>query len=126
MANYPTPQQSGPQYLKYIRHRKDWREVTLISTYEDKAVDSNQSADDIPQRWTLEYDGLEQDDVKTLDDFWDAHRLVVTFTFIEPRDEPWTQNEGNTVTGVKFEFYEDGDHTKIWINRRIAHLIKYP
>lgn len=134
MATYPTPKQAlagsggqfGPPYLKYIKHRKNWRELTLISEFEDKGVDTNTSADDMPQRWTLEYDGLEESQVKILDDFWDAHRLTIDFTFVEPRDEPWTYIEGDTITNVRFEEYEDGDHDKVWINRRIVHLIKYP
>lgn len=134
MATYPTPKQglagsagqSGPPYLKYIKHRKDWKELTLISVFEDKGVDTNESAADMPQRWTLEYDGLSEAQVAILDSFWDQHRLSVDFTFVEPRDAPWTEIEGDTVTGVNFEDYEDGDHTKVWINRRVAHLIKYP
>lgn len=134
MATYPTPKQGlggsagqfGPPYMKYIKHRKDWAEITLISTYEDKGVDTNTSADDMPQRWTLEYDGLDETQVHVLDDFWDQHKLTTDFTFVEPRDQPWTGVEGSTVTNVRFESYEDRDHDKVWINRRIAHLIKYP
>lgn len=131
MATYPTPLHSasydtGPLYMKYVKHAKEWGEITLISTYEDKGVDTNESADDAPQRWTIEYDGLSEADVQILDDFWDVHRLSTTFTFIEPRDRPSTGAEGLTVTGVNFEAYEDRDHDKVWIQRRIVRLIKYP
>lgn len=134
MATFPTPKQVlvgsggqvGPPYLKYIRHRKNWADITLISKYEDQGVDTNTSADDLPQRWSLEYDGLEEEEVQILDNFWDQHRLTVDFTFVEPRDEPWTQIEGDIVTNVRFESYEDRDHDKVWINRRVVHLIKYP
>lgn len=130
-ATYPTPLHSptydtGPVYIKYTKHAKDWNEITIISTYEDKGIDTNESADDAPQRWTLEYDGLSEEDVQILDSFWDAHRLHVTFIFIEPRDRPWSGAEGSTVTGVRFESYEDRDHDKVWVQRRVAHLIKYP
>ncbi len=123
---YPTPTRSGPQYLKYTKHRKAWKDITLISTFEDRGVDTNSSADDMPQRYTFEYDGLLEAEVATLDSWWDTYRLTGTFDLEEPRDEPWTGTVGNTVTGVKFEDYEDGDHDKVWINRRIAHLVKYP
>lgn len=134
MAIYPTPKQVlvgsggqvGPPYLKYIRHRKNWADITLISKYEDQGVDTNTSADDLPQRWSLEYDGLEEEEVQILDNFWDQHKLTVDFTFVEPRDEPWTQIEGDIITNVRFESYEDRDHDKVWINRRVVHLIKYP
>lgn len=134
MATYPTPKQGlsgsagqfGPPYMKYIKHRKNWSEITLISVYEDKGVDTNTSADDMPQRWTLEYDGLDESQVAILDDFWDQHKLTVDFTFVEPRDAPWSGIEGDTITNVRFESYEDGDHDKVRINRRIVHLIKYP
>jgi hypothetical protein len=128
---YPTPLHSqsyntGPIYMKYTKYAKDWKEITLISTFEDKGVDTNESAANMPQKWTIEYDGLEEDDVQILDDFWNNHRLSIPFTFIEPRDRPWTGAEGLTVTGVKFEDYEDRDHDKVWIQRRVVHLIKYP
>lgn len=131
MATYPTPLHSptydtGPFYIKYTKHAKDWAAITLVSKYEDGSVETNESADDAAQKWTIEYDGLSEEDVQILDDFWDAHRLSVTFTFIEPRNRPWTDQEGSTFTGVRFESYEDRDHDKVWIQRRVVHLIKYP
>lgn len=125
MPTYPTPAQGGPPYLKYIKHRKKWDEITLISTFEDKGVDTNTSADDTVQRWTLEYDGLTESQIATIDSWWDTYKRSTSFDFQEPRNAPWTTT-GTTFTGVKFESYEDGDHTKVWINKRIVHLIKYP
>jgi hypothetical protein len=130
-ATFPTPlhsasYDSGPRYMKYLKVRKDYSEVTLISTYEDQGRDFNTSADDAPQRWELFYDGLADEDANILDAFWDAHKLHVTFTFIEPRDHPWTFQEGGTHTGVRFESYEK-DHEKVkGIQTRTVRLVKYP
>lgn len=130
MATYPTPLHSvsydtGPFFTKYTKRPKNWAENTLISTYEDLGRDFNTSATDVPQYWELEYDGLEDEDAKILDDFWDAHKLHVTFTFIEPRDHPWTGIEGGTFTGVRFASYE-ADHLKVWIQSRRVVLVRYP
>lgn len=125
MPTYPAPAQGGPPYLKYIKHRKNWKEITVTSTFEDKGVDTNESADDMPQRWTLEYDGLTETQVATLDSWNDTYKRSGSFDFQEPRNEPWTTT-GSTITGVRIEDYEDGNHTKVWINKRIVHLIKYP
>lgn len=131
---YPTPLHSqtydtGPVYLKFLRVRKDYGEITLISKYEDGGRDFNLSADTPPQRWELEYNGLADEDANILDQFYDAHKLNTTFTFIEPRDHPWTDQEGDTVTGVRFESYEK-DHADVngvkFIQRRVVKLVKYP
>lgn len=129
-ATYPTPlhsvsYDSGPQYLRYLKRRKDWVEATLTSKYEDLGRDFNTSADDVPQYWELDYDGLDERDAAILDDFWDAHQIHLTFTFIEPRDEPWTGSEGDTVTGVRFDSYE-ANHDKVWIQSRKVVLVHYP
>lgn len=131
MATYPTPghsatYDSGPIPLKYLKVRKDYGEITLISKYEDQGRDFNTSAADAPQRWELEYNGLTDEDANILDEFYDAHKLSTTFTFIEPRDHPWTGVEGGTFTGVRFESY-DKDHDKVkGIQRRSVKLVKYP
>lgn len=134
MATYPTPGHSatyneGPFYVKYLKVRKDYREITLISKYEDQGRDFNTSADDAPQRWELEYDGLSDEDANILDQFYDAHKLSTTFTFIEPRDHPWTGVEGDTHTGVRFESFEK-DHGDVngvkFIQKRKVALVKYP
>lgn len=129
-ATYPTPLHSadydtGPFYIKYLKRSKDYSEITLISTYEDQGRDFNTSADDAPQRWEITYDGLSEEDAQILDDFWNTHKLHVTFTFIEPRDAPWTDQEGDAYTGVRFESYEK-DHSKVWIQSRKVVLVKYP
>jgi hypothetical protein len=134
MATYPTPGHSatyneGPFYVKYLKVRKDYKEITLISEYEYQWRDFNTSADDAPQRWELTYDGLSDEDANMLDQFYDAHQLSVTFTFIEPRDHPWTGVEGGTFTGVRFESYEK-DHGDVngvkFVQKRKVVLVKYP
>lgn len=127
MANYPTPSQGGPQYSSYTKHAKRWEDVTLISEYEDKGVDTNTSAADVPQRWTFIYEVLTETEAKTLDDFWDSNNLSTTFSLIEPRDRPWTGAAGSTITSVRFESYEDQGHGEnVTIQKRVVHLIKYP
>lgn len=129
---FPTPLHSGsydtgPLILKYLKHAKDYGEITVSSKFEDGGVDRIEHADDTAQRWTLEYNGLSDQDANILDSFYDAHRLSTTFTFIEPRDHPWTGSEGNTVTGVLFEKAMEKDHDKVLtIQKRTIHLVKYP
>lgn len=131
-ATFPTPlhsvsYDSGPRYLKYLKPTTDDSEITLISKYEDQGRDFNTSADDAPQRWELFYDGLTDEDANILDEFYNTHKLHVTFTFIEPRDHPWTYQEGGTYTGVRFESPIEKDHEKVkGIQRRTVRLVKYP
>ena len=128
---YPTPLHSvsydtGPQYLKYLKVRKDWGSLTLISKFEDGGIDTNTSAANCLQEYRLSYDGLTDEDANILDVFWDTHGLHTTFTFIEPRDHPWTFQEGATVTGCRFISYEK-DHDKVkGIQRREVVIGKYP
>jgi hypothetical protein len=134
MATYPTPGHSatyneGPFYVKYLKVRKDYKEITVFSKFEDGGVDTVEHADDAPQRWELEYNGLSDEDANILDQFYDAHRLSQTFTFIEPRDHPWTFQEGSTFTGCQFESYEK-DHADVngvkYIQQRKVVIVKYP
>jgi hypothetical protein len=131
---YPTPLHSssydtGPVYLKFLKVRKDWASITLISKYEDGGIDTNTSANDCLQEYRLFYDGLTDEDANILDQFWDAHGLNIPFTFIEPRDHPWTGIEGDTVTGCRFISYEK-DHADVngvkTIQKREVIIGKYP
>lgn len=128
---YPTPLHSssydtGPIYLKYLQQAKDYAPATIISVYEDQGRDFNYSATDVPQLWEITYNGLTDEDAKILDDFWNAHKLHVPFTFIEPRDHPWTYQEGNTFTGCHFVSFErDHDQVK-GIQKRKVVIAKYP
>lgn len=133
-ATFPTPLHSasydtGPLYLKFLKLRKDWGSITLISTFEDKGIDTNTSADLPLQEYLLEYNGLSDEDANILDQFWDNHGLNTTFTFIEPRDHPWTYSEGDTVTGCRFISY-DKDHADVngvkTIQKRTVRIGKYP
>lgn len=119
----------GVQHNRFQKHKLDWKEITLINTYEDKGVDTNTSAAAPPQRWTLEYLRKHESSIKLLDDFWDAHRLTVPFTFVEPRAFPFVEwQQGNTVDDVYFEDYIENDQfdTRIWRQKRTVKLIKYP
>jgi hypothetical protein len=118
---------TGVRFTKYIKHNKQWEEITLISTFEDKSVDTNRSAPDLPQRWTFIYEDKSELSMSVLDDFWNDHKLDVAFDLQEPRDFPSVSGEpGNFVTGVYFEGYEPNDHTKLKRQRRVVRLIKYP
>lgn len=128
---YPTPLHSqtydtGPLYLKFLKRAKDYKEITVFSKFEDGGVDTLEHADDAAQIWELEYDGLTDEDANILDEFWDDHRLSIKFTFIEPRDHPWTYQEGDTVTGCNFVSF-DKDHDKVkGIQKRKVVIAKYP
>lgn len=118
---------TGVRFTKYIKHTKRWEEVTLISTFEDKSVDTNRSAPDLPQRWTFIYEDKSEESMAVLDAFWDAHKLDVAFDLQEPRDFPSVSGEpGNLITNVYFESYAPNDHTKVKRQRREVRLIKYP
>jgi hypothetical protein len=129
MANeYPTPFYSGPPYLKYIKHPKDYKEITVFSEFEDGGVDTLEHAADAPQRWTLIYGGLTQTQAKVILDHWNTNRLSALFTFKEPRDDPWTGTTGTTYTNqVQYESApEQPEHVKVWGQALTIHLIKRP
>lgn len=134
MATYPTPLHSqtydtGPVILKYLRKPKDWASVTVTAKYEDGGMDFNTSALDCPIIWELTYDGLTDEDANILDQFWDAHGIATPFTFIEPRDHPWTGIEGTTYTDCHFVSYDKdhGDSNGVkYIQKRIVVIAKYP
>lgn len=127
MAQYPTPAIGGPLYEKYIKHPKDYREITITSKYEDGGIDTNESADTAPQRWTLKYNGLTQAQAKTILDHYNANRLSERFTFQEPRNDPWS-GVGTTYTNsVQYESpVEQPEHNKLWDQSLVVHLILYP
>lgn len=128
---YPTPLHSqtydtGPFIMKYLKQPKDWAAVTVFSDFEDGGRDVLEHADDAPQRWEIVYDGLTDEDANILDQFFEQHRLSLAFTFIEPRDHPFTGNEGGTFTGCLFETFER-DHDKVkGIQKRRVVIAKYP
>lgn len=131
MATYPTPAHSssydsGPIYMKYLRRARDWASVTLTSKYEDGGMDFNTSADSCPIIWELTYDGLTDEDANILDQFWDDHGIATSFTFIEPRNHPWTYTEGSTYNDCHFVSFEK-DHDKVkGIQKRQVVIAKYP
>lgn len=125
MADYPTPAHNGPPYLKYRKAAKDWAAITVVSVFEDQGADFQKSAADAPQIYELVYDGLDETQAKILDDFWDAHGIDTPFDFDEPRDYPWTENEGNAIENCYFKSYAK-DHTKIDIQSRRVEIVKYP
>lgn len=118
---------TGIRANSYTKHPKRMEEAVVISEFEDLGVDFVRHAADVPQRWTLEYRGKSEAEIKVIDDFWHAHGIDIGFTFQEPRDFPSvTREPGVTVMGVHFEQYEDGGHTLKWRNSRVARLIKRP
>lgn len=118
---------TGVKPNKYVKHPKDWSEVTIKSVYEDKGFDTNRSAEDAPQRWTLTYEDKSEAAIIVLDDFKDLVKLDTPFDFQEPRDRPFVSGEpGQLIQGVYIEEYIDGEHTKVWRNKRTVRLIKPP
>ena len=128
---YPTPGHSstydtGPFIMKFLKRPKDWAAITYESTFEDGGKDFGLHAITPPQFYELEYDGLTDEDANILDEFWNDHGMHVKFTFIEPRDHPWTGVEGLTVTGCNFVSF-DRDHNKVkTIQSRKVVIAKYP
>lgn len=124
MANeYPTPAFSGPPYLKYTKRAKDYKEITVFSHFEDGGIDTNEHAADAAQRYDFVYDGLTDTEAKVLLDHFITNRFSGTFSFQEPRNEPWTTT-GSTVT-VRYESFER-DHDKVWTQSIRLTLIKTP
>lgn len=118
---------TGVKPTRYVKHPKDWSEVTMKSVYEDKGFDTNRSAEDAPQRYTLEYEDKSDVGILVLDDFHDLVKLDTPFDFQEPRDRPFVSGEpGSLITGVYIEEYIDGEHTTVWRNKRTVRLIKPP
>lgn len=128
MATYPTPDIAGPVYVRYIKHRKDYGEITVFSEFEDGARDSLEHAADAAQRWTLAYEGLTQTQANVIWSHYDTHRLSTKFTFKEPRNDPWTGTTGTTYTNlVQYETApEQPAHNKVWSQSLTVKLIKYP
>lgn len=125
MANeFPTPAFSGPPYLKYTKRAKDYKQGTDFADFEDGGRDTNEPTSDAPQLYDLEYGGLTETQAKVLDDHFNTNRFSATFSFQEPRNEPWTTT-GSTVT-VRYESYERGDHVKTWSQSRKITLIQTP
>jgi hypothetical protein len=126
-GEFPTPEFSGPQYHLYIKHAKDYKQITAFAEFDDGGVDTNETASDAPQRWSFLYDGRTEAEVKILDDYFISKRYSTKFTFKEPRNEPWTGTGGSTYTTlVQFESYERPDHEHYNIQSRRLTLIKYP
>lgn len=117
MAAYPTPASGGPRYLNYFKPIKDYRPITDESVFEDQSRDTNEHASNVPQLYELFYDGLTETEAKTLDDHHIANRFSTSFSFQEPRNEPWTGTTGSTVT-VRYKEYERPKHEKVWSQSR--------
>ena len=125
MANeFPTPAFSGPKPLNYFRRAKDYKDITDISEFDDLGRDTNEHASDAPQYYELTYDGLTETEAKVLDDHYNTNRLSGTFSFQEPRNEPWTST-GSTVT-VRYDSYERSKHSYYNVQARRVVLIKTP
>lgn len=126
MANeYPTVAFGGPKPLNYFKRAKDYKQITDFSEFEDGGMDTNEHASDAPQLYELFYDGLSETEAKVLDDHFNTNRYSAAFSFQEPRNEPWTETTGSTVT-VRYETYERPKHDKVHIQARRVVLIKTP
>lgn len=131
MANeYPTPAFGGPLPNNYFKHPLDFSEITVFSTYEDKGVDTNESADTAPQRWTLRYDGITKASAQTILSHYNTNRLSERFTFQEPRHDNWpvTTGVGTTYTNtVQYESpVEMAEHEHADIISLVVRLVLYP
>lgn len=126
-GEFPTLEFGGPRPNVYLKHVKDYDEITDFLKFEDGGVDTNEHATDAAQRWTLIYNGLTETEAKVLDDYYNSKRKSTRFTFKEPRNEPWTGTGGTTYTNsVQFESYERPEHEHYNIQSRKIVLVKYP
>lgn len=110
----------GPMWLKMHPFQPDYSGVIERHDYEDRGASFVSHSDEGVLRWLIEYDGLEIDEVAVLD----GHRAeafgeLFGFSFINPRT-------GVTFTDVHYDESFEEDHSKIWINQRVIHLIKRP
>lgn len=131
MANeYPTPFYSGPFIAKYIKVRKDYKEISVFSEFEDGGMDVLEHAADAPQRWSLIYRGLTETQRNVILAHYNTNKLSARFTFKEPRDDPWSGTTGNTYTDlVQYESApEQPEHIVVQgaAHSLIVHLIKRP
>lgn len=125
MANeFPTPAFGGRIYSNYFKRAKDYKEITDFSHFDDEGMDTNEHASDAPQLYELTYSGLTETQAKVFDDHFNLNRFSATFSFQEPRNEPWTTT-GSTVT-VRYQSYERPKHTRVWGQSRNIVLIKTP
>lgn len=131
MANeYPTPAFGGVKPNIYFKHPLDFTEITVTSKYEDGGIDTNESADTAPQRWTLRYEGKTKAEAQVIISHYNTNRLSERFTFQEPRHDNWpvTTGVGTTYTNsVQYESpIEVAEHEHANTISFVVHLILYP
>lgn len=86
---------------------KNWDDITETAVFEDKGVDFNELADDVPQRWEYRYLNVPKGQKTLFDLFNDRARRAKAFYFKDPEDLVWSN--------VHVETYDRGhDEHKRW------------
>lgn len=114
---FPVPSAAGPQYT-----RCQIVDVDFPSIVGPKFYDGGADTFGLPFAttvWEIEYDGLEQSEVATLDAHYaSANGIHLSFDFTDP--------ETGITYSVKYLEYKRGSRDRRWINKRVARLIKRP
>ena len=114
---FPDPTITGIDYARYNVLPRDYSSVTVSHIYEDEGRSFNETGTP-PARWELEFTGLSKAEAQIFDAFYDAARLVNTFSFLD--------KDSTTNTGVRIEAYErsHSEH-RSWDNSVKFTLAKY-
>lgn len=114
---FPSPDITGILWSRFREVPRDYSSVTVSHVYEDEGRSFNETGTP-PRRFEVEFTGLARAEADVFDAFWEAARMVRTFTLTTPADE--------AVTGVRIESYErDHDSNRGWINSVKFVLAKY-
>lgn len=123
--NFPSPNITGLYYSRFFADTPDWKKVTNSHEYEDGGKSFNESSDDAPRRWEVEFNFSKQTHSESksytdiFDAFWNEARLVNKFNF--------TDKYGVTWSNVQIEDYNRSHSAhKSWSQSCQFKLVKLP
>ena len=120
VSKYPTRSLGGPIPTRQQMTGKSWP-VILGPLFTDGGRDSF-LASTTPSEiiWEFVYEDLGEWEVNILDTHNDeAYDTHLPFDFVDP-------DTGILWTGVKYLEYQRGTREKVWLNKRVARLVKRP
>ena len=119
IAPFPTPETTGIPYGRYDKPEPDFEKIVYENTYADGGKSFNVVNSRAPQRWLIEFDGLQEDEA----DIWSNHYALALHS---ANDFPFTEVNGLLNTGVRYsKFQRRGHESGNWVKLTIE-LIKYP